>query len=122
MRQHHDNKLLRGQALVRVLLQALINLPLLLINDYMNKEKFHNELAMRLGYERIVKDKRILISVEESDDPWVTLKIQDYDDFRFKASCSSEMNYDALPYMREDIVEIMNAVHQAYIEAQSYRF
>lgn len=40
-----------------------------------NKEKFHNELAMRLGYERIVKDKKIQISLEESDDPWVTLKI-----------------------------------------------
>ena len=31
----------------------------------MNIERFHNELALRLGYERIVKDKRILISVEE---------------------------------------------------------
>ena len=88
----------------------------------MNIERFHNELAMRLGYERIVKDKRILISVEESDDTWVTLKIQDYDDFRFKASCSSEINYDALPEMREDVVDIMNAVHQAYVDASTYRF
>ena len=38
----------------------------------MDIERFHNELAMRLGYERIVKDKRILITVEDSDDPWVT--------------------------------------------------
>ena len=55
----------------------------------MDIERFHNELAMRLGYERIVKDKRILISVEESEDPVVTLMILGYDDFRFKASCSS---------------------------------
>lgn len=77
---------------------------------------------MRLGYERIVKDKRILISVEESDDPWVILRVEGSDDFRFKASCSSEMNYDALPEMREDVVDIMNAVHQAYVDASTYRF
>ena len=83
----------------------------------MDIERFHNELAMRLGYERIVKDKRILISVEEGDDPWVTLSVEGYDDFRFKASCSSEMNYDALPEMREEIKRISDAVHHAYIES-----
>ena len=41
-----------------------------------DKERFHNALALSLGYERIVKDKRITIVVEESDDPWVTLKFQ----------------------------------------------
>ena len=45
--------------------------------------RFHNELAMRLGNERIVKDKRILIVVEEGDDPCVTLSVEGYDDFRF---------------------------------------
>ena len=39
----------------------------------MNIERFHNELAMRLGYERIVNDKSVMVSVEESDDPVVTL-------------------------------------------------
>ena len=39
-------------------------------------ERFHNELAMRLGYERIVKDKRISISVEESDEPCMILTLQ----------------------------------------------
>lgn len=77
---------------------------------------------MRLGYERIVKDKRILIAVEESDDPCVTLRVEGYDDFRFKASCSSEINYDALHEMREDVVDIMNAVHLAYIDANTNRF
>ena len=52
----------------------------------MNIERFHNELAMRLGYERIVKDNKILISVEESDDPVVTLKVQGCEDVRYKAS------------------------------------
>lgn len=88
----------------------------------MDIERFHNELAMRLGYERIVKDKRILIAVEESDDPWVTLSVEGYDDFRFKASCSSDVDQDVLPEMREDVVDIMNAVHQAYVDASTYRF
>lgn len=88
----------------------------------MDIERFHNELAMRLGYEHIVKDKRILISVEESDDPCVTLSVEGYDDFRFKASCSSEMNLDASPEMREDVLDIMNAVHLAYVDASTYRF
>ena len=32
----------------------------------MNKERFHNALALSLGYERIVKDKRITIQVDDS--------------------------------------------------------
>ena len=39
-----------------------------------DKERFHNALALTLGYERIVKDKRITIDFDDSDDPWVTLK------------------------------------------------
>ena len=88
----------------------------------MDIERFHNELAMRLGYERIVKDKRISIAVEEGDDPWVTLRVEGYDDLRFKASCFTDVDQNALPEMREDVVEIMNAVHQAYIDASIYRF
>ena len=84
----------------------------------MDIEKFHNELAMRLGYECIVKDKRILISVEDSDDPWVTLKIDGNDDIRFKASekfveVKSLMNHEML----DEIKLINDAVHQAYMES-----
>lgn len=49
----------------------------------MDIERFYNELAMRLGYERIVKDKRILISVEESDNPLVMLTIDGSVEIRF---------------------------------------
>ncbi len=52
----------------------------------MNIERFHNELAMRLGYERIVNDKR----VEESDNPVLTLKVQGSEDIRFKALDDTE--------------------------------
>lgn len=88
----------------------------------MDIERFHNELAMRLGYKRIIKDKRIMISVEECNDPCVTLKVEGHDDFRFKASCGSAIVQEAFPEMREDVVEIMNAVYQAYVDANTKYF
>jgi len=81
----------------------------------MNIERFHNELAMRLGYERIVKDKRILISVEESDEPWVTLKVEGFDDIRFNASSkTTEVDFTASPEIKNKIELIIDAMHQAY--------
>ena len=84
----------------------------------MNIERFHNELAMRLGYERIVKDKRIQISVEDSDDPWVTIKIDGSEDIRFKASKEFE-KVECLknPELRDEIRRISDAVHHAYLES-----
>ena len=82
----------------------------------MDKEKFHNELAMRLGYERIVKDRRVDIVVEESEEPWVAVKIQGYPEIvRIKASDTSTIT--SIPAIQNEINEIANAVHQAYIEA-----
>lgn len=68
---------------------------------------------MRLGYERIVKNKRILISVEESEDPVVTLKVQGCEDIRFNASDNTEciLNGD-----QGEIKNIVDAVHHAYIK------
>lgn len=85
----------------------------------MNIERFHNELAMRLGYERIVNDKRILISVEESDDPVVTLKVQGGEDVRFKASDDTESISHGI---QTEIKEIIDATHQAFHEANCCRF
>ena len=84
----------------------------------MNIERFHNELAMRLGYERSVKDNRILISVVESDNPWVTLKIDGAEVIRFKASEElEEVAFDLNCEMRDKIKWICDAVHQAYLES-----
>ena len=87
----------------------------------MNKERFHNALALSLGYERIVKDKRITIQVDDAEDPWVTLKIQGHPDVvRFKASGdSNEVNF---PAMQEEIKNIVDAVHQAYTQATKNPF
>lgn len=85
----------------------------------MNKERFHNALALSLGYERIVKDKRITIEIDEADDPWVTLKIQGCPDVvRFKASGdANEIELNDIPAMQEEVKNIVDVVHQAYIVA-----
>ena len=84
-----------------------------------DKERFHNALALSLGYERIVKDKRITIEVDEADVPWVTLKIQGHPDVvRFKASGDANgVELNNIPAMQEEIKQIVDAVHHAYIHA-----
>lgn len=85
----------------------------------MNKERFHNALALSLGYERIVKDKRITIQVDDSDDPWVTLKFQGRPEvIRIKASGNADAALAAdASELRDDIKVIADAVHQAYAES-----
>ena len=89
-----------------------------------NKDRFHNQLALNLGYQRIIKDKRITIEVDEADDPWVTLKIQGNPDVvRFKASAdANEMESKNYPAMQEDIKMIADAVHQSYLQATKNPF
>ena len=84
-----------------------------------NKERFHNALALSLGYERIVKDKRITIDVDDSDDPWVILKYQGCPEgVRFKASDTPYgIDYQDASNMQDDIKEIVQLVHQAYNES-----
>lgn len=84
-----------------------------------DKERFHNALALSLGYERIVKDKRITIQVDDSDDPWVTLKFQGRPEiFRIKASGEADAASLAdKPDFQKEIKVIADAVHQAFNEA-----
>ena len=70
---------------------------------------------MLLGYERIVKDKRILISVEDSYDPWVTLKVGGCKDITFKACERPEnLRIDMNSEIRDEIKQISYAVYEAY--------
>ena len=86
----------------------------------MNREKFHNELALRLGYERIVTDKKILISVEESDERLVTLKIDGSEDVLFKASEKPDDYLSSVELeIRDEIKIIGEVVHVAYMKSIS---
>lgn len=89
-----------------------------------NKDRFHNQLALNLGYQRIVNDKRITIDVDEADDPWVSLKIQGHsDEVCFKASGDANgVELNSIPVMQEEIKQIVDAVHQAYIRATRIPF
>ena len=89
-----------------------------------DKERFHNALALSLGYERIIKDKRITIQVDETDDPWVALNIQGHPDVvRFKASGdANDVELNSIPAMQEEIKQIIDAVHQAYIDSTREQF
>ena len=84
-----------------------------------DKERFHNALALSLGYERIVKDRRITIEVEDSEDPWVTLKFKGCPEaVRFKATGKVEVGLEAnVQEFQNEIKTIYDAVHQAYIDS-----
>ena len=94
----------------------------------MNKERFHNQLALNLGYQRIVNDKRINISIDDKQYPvdvMVSIRVDGFSKpICFKASedlrqigldCLDDNGYD-------DIKKIINAVHQAYIESTREQF
>ena len=74
---------------------------------------------MRLGYERILMDKRIFIEVDEDDNPWVMLKMQDYPEvIKIKVSDTlNEIKLKDIPSVQDDIKEIVQIVHQAYCES-----
>lgn len=112
---------------------ALIRLPykvwlLIHLPRNMNKERFHNQLALNLGYQRIVNDKRINISIDDKrypDDVKISISVDGFSKpICYMASeglsqndigCLDENGYD-------DIKMIVDAVHQAYIQATTYPF
>ncbi len=89
----------------------------------MNKDIFHNQLALNLGYQRIVNDKRINISIDDKqylDDVMVSISIDGISrPICYKASEGlSQNNMDCLDENGyDDIKVIVDAVHQAYIDA-----
>lgn len=93
-----------------------------------NKDRFHNQLALNLGYQRIVNDKRISISIDDKqypDDVLISIGIDGFPmSICYKASeglSQSDMDcLDGNGY--EDIKMIVDAVHQAYIQAATNPF
>ena len=94
----------------------------------MNKERFHNQLALNLGYQRIVNDKRINICIDDKrypDDVMISISIDSFSKpICYKASeglsqndmdCLGENGYD-------EIKIIVDAVHQAYFDSTREQF
>ena len=88
-----------------------------------DRDRFHNQLALNLGYQRIVNDKRINISIDDKqypDDVLISISIDGFSrPICYKASEGLSQNamdcHDDVGY--EDIKIIVDAVHQAYIQA-----
>ncbi len=93
-----------------------------------NKERFHNALALYLGYQRIFNDKRYNICIDEkqyADDAMIYICINGFS----KPICymaSEGLNQTDLDRLGEngydDIKIIVDAVHQAYIHAITNQF
>lgn len=93
-----------------------------------DKDRFHNQLALNLGYQRIVNNKHINISIDDKqypDDVMVSISI----DGCSKPICYmaseglGQSNMDCLGENGyEDIKIIVDRVHQAYIHATTNPF
>lgn len=96
----------------------------------MNKERFHNALALNLGYDRIVNDRQLSIKIDETvTDPVVTLASEaSQHSVSFNASEDADavwMNIqkNQSAYLLEpETKKIIDAVHQAYIDANTSTF
>lgn len=95
----------------------------------MNQEKFHNALALVLGYERIVNDKRYNIIVnDKTDNPRVIVKDAERRELiSFMAEEAEEIKQSHHEKNNDLGAEkginiILDAVHQAYIEATMISF
>lgn len=93
-----------------------------------DKDRFHNQLALNLGYQRIVNDKRINICIDDKrypDDVMVSISVDDFS----KPICymaSEGLSQNDLDCLGdngyEDIKKIVDAMHQAYIESTREQF
>ena len=93
-----------------------------------DKDRFHNQLALNLGYQRIVNDKRININIDDKqypDDVLISISVDGFSKpICYKASEGlSQNDMDRLGENGyEDIKIIIDAVHQAYIQATTNLF
>ena len=93
----------------------------------MNKNKFHKQLALYLGYQRIVNNKHIYIVIDDKqypDDMIISISVKDFSKpISYNASEDlSQMTWTDLAIMDMKIKKNIDAVHQAYIEITKEQF
>lgn len=91
----------------------------------MNKERFHNALALNLGYDRIVNNKGIAIKVDYTnpDDPWISLEFPEGIKEGFAVSEEpvkvisrfKQIKHLCADMLKRDIVDIVETAHQTYM-------
>lgn len=94
----------------------------------MDKERFHNALALALGYEQMLNDKRYKIIVDDNaDEPKIVIEDENGYTIKFKVSEIEGIKQKGI-YMNNVFVtnkklsKILDAVHQAYIKATTNLF
>lgn len=87
-----------------------------------NKERFHNQLALNLGCERILKDTRYSIKVEYNEQGTPVVSIMGLNNERIVFNASENVEMDKGTDLTPDIKQIYDAVRQAYIQASSTPF
>lgn len=95
--------------------------------------KFHNQLALRLGKDLLIGEKRFNIRIDDKrnpTDPWVVIELQGYLlSIGFNASDDPEKEVWGRRITKEqietinkigighEISTVIDAVHQAYVDA-----
>lgn len=93
-----------------------------------NKDKFHNQLALNLGYQRIINDKCINISIDDKkypDNVMISISIEGFSKpICYRASEGlSQNDMDCLDEnIYDDIMIIVEVVSKAYIQATTNPF
>ena len=94
----------------------------------MNKDRFHNALALLLGYNRIINGDIVRISIDDKinpDDPKIIIKnIRNQETISFKASetaCVDSM-MDSSKKVKAEVMFIVESAHKAFIHATNNTF
>lgn len=87
-----------------------------------DKDRFHNQLALNLGCERILKDTRYSIKVEYNEQGTPVVSIMGLNNERIVFNASENFEMDKGTDLSPDIKQIYDAVHHAYIHASSTPF
>ena len=87
----------------------------------MNKDRFHNQLALRLGYDRIANNKGLAIKVEydNPNDPRIVIELPEGVTERFYASEEPAVVKDKVNRPEAPILEIVEAAHEAYLDSMN---
>ena len=93
-----------------------------------DKDRFHNQLALNLGCQRIVNDKCINIAIDDKqylDDVMISITIDGFS-FPICYKASEGLSQNDMDRLDEngydDIKVIADSVHQAYIQATTNTF
>lgn len=87
----------------------------------MNIEHFHNQLALLLGYDRIVNNSGIVFKIEydNPNDPRIVIELPEGVTERFYASEEPTVVKDKVNRPEAPILEIVEAAHEAYLDSMN---